>query len=79
MQEVVGKVFHPTNFKQFCLMKSDLSLLWIVAMIGLTFLICNLVSHFSGEARYRKRRRKSYSPIVSKAHRPMVRFSVKTR
>ncbi len=60
-------------------MNSDLSLLWIVAMIGLTFLVCNIVSHFTGEARYRKRRRKSYNPIVTKANRPMVRFSVKTR
>ncbi len=60
------------------MIKSDLSLLWIVAVIGVAFLISNLVSHFS-EAKHRRRRRRSYSPIVQKTNRPMVRFSVRTR
>ena len=36
-------------------------------------------SYFSPEARERKRRRRSYGRVISRAHRPMVRLSVRTR
>ncbi len=56
-------------------MRDDL-LVW--GLIGLIGLGCGAwFAVMSPEARLRRRRRKSHSPIVSKAHRPMVKFSVR--
>lgn len=38
---------------------------------------CFFVFQLSSEARLRRRRRKSHSRLVSKARRPIVRFSVR--
>jgi hypothetical protein len=53
---------------------------WLIA--GLVALVVLgvaglLVSQLSSEARMRRRRRKNHSPLVSKARRPNVRFSVR--
>ncbi len=61
------------------MIKNDISLLWIIAVILMGFLISNVVANFSGEARARRRRRKNHCPVSSKVRRPMVRFSVRTR
>jgi hypothetical protein len=60
-------------------MLRDDSLLWIVFAFMAVGCVVAIISHFSSEARLRRRRRKSHSPIVSKTRRPAVRFSVKTR
>ncbi|PYJ03004.1 MAG: hypothetical protein DME25_13980 [Verrucomicrobia bacterium] len=50
---------------------------WLLfGVIGLGLLV-GLGSQLSRDARLRRRRRKSNSPVVSTARRPMVRFSVK--
>lgn len=49
----------------------------VVAVVGL--LGYALYEHFSPEARERKRRRRNYGRVTSRAHRPMVKFSVNTR
>jgi hypothetical protein len=61
------------------MIKNDISLLWIIAVIAMGFLISHIAGHFSPEARRAKRRRKNHNPITSKVKRPMVRFSVRTR
>jgi hypothetical protein len=55
------------------------SLLWIVFAFMAVGCVVAIISHFSGEARLRRRRRKSHSRIVSKGRQPAVRFSVKTK
>ena len=52
-------------------------LIW--AMIGVLFIgaIVFVVMHFTSESRLRKRRRKSHTRVITKANKPMVKFSVK--
>jgi len=47
-------------------------LLLVVAVMRLA------TRHFSPDARWERRRRRSNAPISTKSNRPMVRFSVKT-
>ena len=60
-------------------MNFESPLLWLIigilALIALGFAI----SRFSPEAKLERRRRKSNSRIVSKANRPTVKFSVRTK
>ncbi len=51
-------------------------LLWTVGGVVILGLAVMVASQFSAEARLRRRRRKSHSPIVAKTRRPTVRFSV---
>ena len=48
-----------------------------LALVGLVAYAVR--EHFSPEARERRRRRRSYGRITSRAHRPMVKLSVRAR
>lgn len=61
------------------MIKNDISLLWVIAVIAMGFLISHIAGHFSPESRRARRRRKNHNPITTRAKRPMVRFSVRTR
>jgi len=53
---------------------------WLIAGLIALVALCVLglfFSQLSSGARLRRRRRKSHSPLVSKARRPTVRFSVR--
>jgi len=53
---------------------------WLIAGLIALAALCVLgllLSQLSTGARLRRRRRKSHSPLVSKARRPTVRFSVR--
>jgi len=53
------------------------SLFWcLVAFIAVGCIIA-ATFHFTGDARLRRRRRKSHSRLISKARQPTVKFSVK--
>ncbi len=52
------------------------SLILIVVLLGVAGLWA-LPAFFSREARLERRRRKSHSRIISKAHGPSVKFSVR--
>lgn len=51
---------------------------WWVAGLTVLFLLGALIFQLSPTARLRRRRRKSHTPLISKARRPMVKFSVRT-
>ncbi len=57
-------------------MMSDGWLSWSVGGVVFVGVAVLVASQFSPEARLRRRRRKSHSPIVSKTRRPTVKFSV---
>jgi hypothetical protein len=59
-------------------MLRDDSLLWVVLAFMAVGCVVAVLSHFSNEARLRRRRRKSHSRIISKSRQPAVKFSVKT-
>ena len=53
---------------------------WLIAGLIALLALCFgglLFSQLSSGARLRRRRRKSHTPLVSKARRPTVRFSVR--
>ena len=52
--------------------------LWLIGFIVLAAVFLLLRGHFSAEARERRRRERSHKPVVSTAHRPMVRLAVET-
>lgn len=61
-------------------MNFDNPVVWIAAGIPLLLIVSVVIHHyFSEEARIERRRRKSNARIVSKANRPTVKFSVKTK
>jgi hypothetical protein len=49
---------------------------WIISIIMLVAAFWLLRGFFSAEARERRRRERSHRPVVSTAHRPMVRLAV---
>lgn len=51
--------------------------LQLLGLIVLAILVVLGFTILSPEARLRRRRRKSHSRLVSKSHRPTVRFSVR--
>jgi hypothetical protein len=54
----------------------------VLAIIGVGAVIVGIgiARHFfSGDARWERRRRRSNAPISSKARRPMIKFSVRTK
>jgi len=53
-------------------------LLLLLGVIAAAILIGMLVTWFSPTARLERRRRRSNAPVVSKANRPTVKFSVRT-
>jgi len=52
-------------------------LVWLVIGMAAAGLVIAVSFLLSGEARLRRRRRKSHSRVISKTNRPSVRFSVK--
>ena len=52
---------------------------WLIAILILTVLGVGALffTRLSPDSRLRRRRRKSHSPLISKARRPTVRFSVR--
>ncbi len=56
-------------------MRDDMLVWGLVGLMGVGLALWFAVA--SPEARMRRRRRKSHSRIVSKAKRPMVKFSVR--
>ena len=50
---------------------------WCVLGVATLGLALALTFYFSGDSRLRRRRRKSHSKIISKARKPIVRFSVR--
>ena len=57
----------------------DNSAFGFVALLIVVLLGMALASTFSPEARERRRRRRNYGRVVSRARRPMVRLNTKTR
>lgn len=54
-------------------------MVWVIGAVILIAASLLVKSYFSPAARIERRRRKSNSPVVSTARRPMVKFSVKTK
>ena len=50
---------------------------WLVGLGGAMLLVMAAIRFYS--TRLSRRRRKSHSPIISKARRPMVKFSVRLK
>jgi hypothetical protein len=53
-------------------------LFWIITLMVLGVAWYSVSHYFSPSARLERKRRKSHNPVVAKAKRPMVLFSVKT-
>jgi hypothetical protein len=52
------------------------SVFWIISALVLVAAIWLLRGYFSAEAREQRRRARSHRPVISTAHRPMVKLAV---
>lgn len=60
-------------------MKLDNPVFLVVAGLAAALVVAVALNHFfSRDARIQRRKRKSNARVINKAHRPTVRFSVKT-
>ena len=60
-------------------MSEDPLIWWVAGMMILGAAGFVLRTHWSAEARDRRRRRRNYGKVVSRAKRPIVMLSVKSR
>jgi hypothetical protein len=51
--------------------------IWLIAALVALGAAFALTTYFSEDARLRRRRRKSHAKVISKARRPVVKFSVR--
>jgi hypothetical protein len=59
-----------------CVLKEQ-AVIWLIAALVALGAAFGLTTYFSEDARLRRRRRKSHAKVISKARRPVVKFSVR--